>query len=408
MSRFAFLQSDDSSDSETEQAPKIVEKPMPQAGGMAAPVTSFAEDAGDFRAVPKKKAHHMKADAKMVQEHIQQLDNSTTTPVYANGGHAAGQGISPAHLVISPVQKSTPKNAAAVAMDPSALQTQSPLDKKAMKKAKKKAANNRFACFVDSDEEKGEDSSEEEEADDVTPIASHIAPVLPKHIGLLNQSAQPDYFAIVHMESTVKPERDPVEELKKPFVSEVVSVNISFFNSKTKKTDFSFKKLVRPTVFPVLSPQTTEQTSISNEDLDKSHAQPLDEVLRELERFFKENNLVSALRNKKKPLSQIQSNLCEFVFVTYGAEPLQSSFTKECKRKQIPHANVWKKWCDLRKVYEENYKKSAPTLEDMLRQICMEFEGVPRVDDGQNVAKALAAMLTDIPDKITVNSSLQA
>merc|ERR1712224_458905 len=127
-------------------------------------------------------------------------------------------------------------------------------------------------------------------------------------MGLTKTDSVPDYFGGVHLEVTSKqPDRPRVEELKKPFKSELVSLNINFLNAKTKKIEWEFQRYIRPTQFPQLNKQTTIDTGITQEKLNEQNAQPLDEVLRELDRFLKEKSLVSMHRNKKRSGMQISS-----------------------------------------------------------------------------------------------------
>ncbi|CAD7941070.1 unnamed protein product [Amoebophrya sp. A25] len=411
MSRFQFLASDSDSESESEQVPNVA--PANSRGVVSPPASQAAPTAqayfpshefglaeeGAFHAVPKKKAHNMKADPKLKanMEELMKVDKAAPpmelvqTPVYANGNHGAAPA---ANGKVSPVKSPLGKPGA----DLVSSQNASPQKGKAKKK---KAANNRFACFVDSDDEG--DQTDSDVGDEETPIAETVAPVLPKDLGLTKE-AQPDYYGIVHIETTTKPDRDPLEELKKPFVTETVFMNVLFVNSKTKKSDFEFKKLVRPTIFPQLSPQTTQMTSITNADLDKADAQPIDEVLRMLDRFLKEKNLVPTFRKKKPSMSQIQNTQQEFVLVTYGAGlEVKDDFRKDLAKKGLQAQQFWKRWIDLRKTFEDNYQKKAATLGDMLQAICLEFKGVPHVDDAANIAVALAAMLQDIPHKLEMN-----
>eukprot|EP00392_Amoebophrya_sp_AT5.2_P009380 g9408.t1 len=342
MSRFAFLQSDsEGSDTETERAPVIAQKEATIAQVLQQPI-AFAEDVdvSEFHAVPKKKA--------------------------VKGGNAE----------------------VAIVDSPPTPSTMNMKERVLMVKKKKKAANNRFACFADTDEESEYETDHEEEAAPVVqyqPLAKQTT----------SGANHPDYFAIVHLETTSKPERDAVEEIKKPFKPEVISLQLLFVNSKTKKCDHEFKKLIRPSDFPVLTTKTTELTSITNADLERQ--QPLDEVLRELDRFLKDKNLTAANRNKKRPQSSLSSTLSEFQLVAFGGSLLQHEFKQETARKSIQPKAFFSKWIDLKKVFLEHYKKDAATLGEMMHKICMEYEGVAPGDDGKNLMKLFTAVLADIP-----------
>jgi len=154
-----------------------------------------------------------------------------------------------------------------------------------------------------------------------------------------------------------------------------ISLNINFLNAKTKKVEFEFQRYVRPTIFPQLSKATTEITGITQQKLDETNAQPLDEVLRELDRFLKEKSLVSVNRNKKK-VSQLSSQQeQEFLIVTDC--DLEGMLSAEMAFKKLNPQGFWKKYVDIKKAFNENYKANAANLQDMLQGICMEFDGVP-------------------------------
>lgn len=383
-STFAALYSD-GSDSDVESVPTTpTRKPQakPFVSGYATTTldASFGAEDSEFCPVNKKKSHNMKVvtGKNMVQSVLSDVQNTPVTPTV----------VAPAVSQESPIV--TPNKEQPLA------QQATPAERKE-KRGKRKPVNNSFACF--DDDEDASDASD----DDFTPV-TRVEPVLPKHLGLFNRDSVADYFGVVHTASTSKPERDVMDELKKPFKSEIISLNVVFVSSKTRKAEFEFKKYVRPTDFPEISQQTVDMTGITTEKLVQEGAQPLDEVLREFDRFLKEKGLVSCNRNnKRRATANISDREMEFLIVSDGVSGLNEMVKELVRKGQQPQPH-WKKWFDLRQAFTENYNIKAANLQEMLQHICQEFEGVPHVDDAKNVGRVLAVMLGDCPGKIEVNA----
>lgn len=402
-SRYAALCSD-GSDSES-NPPSPAAKPVQQVAPvqkvpvMELSYTAPVEDFGDFCAVPKKKAHNMKASnlKNQTKGEKQNLVQSVMTE-YVNTEQQQKAPVQQQQQ-----QKQEYVNGTPTAKVPQQLTQQSPADKKNQKKkTRATGANNYFALLHDDDGE-NDDAADDDDDNDFSPIEK-VQAVLPKQLGLIKANNQPSFYAVLHVETSVKPNRDRVEELKRPFKTEIIALNLSFLNSKSKKIEFEFQRYVRPINFP-LNKETSDLTGITQQKMDETNAQPLDEVFRELDRFLKEKSLVSIHRNKKRASASISGLEHEFLIVTDC--DLNGLLSTEIARKGLTPPQFLKKYFEIRKAFCENYNVQASNLAEMLQSICMEFVGVPHQDESKNVARVLTTMLQDCPSKIEVNQTLK-
>lgn len=415
-SRFAALLSDSESDDDSNASPpqkpspppkqqqRVVEPVQPQ----YASTTSDFGGEGGFTAVAKKKSMkaqtvtketlnkqsqiaqelHQTAQQAQVEKKSTQVEKGnghqytpsvqSKTAAQSAGSKPGGQMTGNGNIV-SPV-KGGKMVEGAVAAD-------------GRRKHKRKAGG-AFAALAGDDEDENSDDDEEDVAeDDYVPVQAE-APVLPKQMGLLPTNSTPDYLAIVHMEPT-RPFEERETAIQKNFHPETLSITVLFQNSKTKQIFCDWSALVRPSEFPTLSKQTTEETGITQDDL--RQAQPLDEVLREFERWAKDKGLASINRNKKRGGNKMGSGSeSEFVLVVSGLDFLKKVFRPEVARKEVTLPTMFKKFIDMKKLFCDNYKlKGDATLVDMLTHVCLEFEGVPHKHEPQNMAKVLSVMLDD-------------
>lgn len=407
-SRFACLQSD----SDSEESVREVSPPRSKIGQAVVGRTNMQqvqpnlasyEDGGEFCAVPKKKAHSGKVSAEMVKKaaDVTQTVHEMTAPTAAGNGSSEHR-----NKMSSPVSTSPRIDFHSIPQNPQVTSLAAPTihtikNTSSPGKKKKKIVNNMFACL---DESEPEDEEEDEEIEEPLTVQK---PVLPKHANFTNNSTIPEYLAVTHIEST-QPSAEEQKNLSsftgKKFKQEVVLFSVLFVNTKTKKTDFEFSHVVQPTDYPSLSKVTTELTGLTDEILLERKAQPLDEVMREFERFLKEKNLVSANRNKKRASSKFTQQEVEFVMVTSGPEVVNDGLRSEMTRKGIQPMNYLKKWVDVKKIFAELYNmQEDASLHEILDKICMEFEGSPHIDDARNIAKIVVCMLNDSPQSLVCN-----
>lgn len=408
-----------------------------------------SDDVGEFSAVSKKKAHSGKVSAEMVKKAAEvsnqnMNDLSVTVQLQASpdGYKSPLNNVSPKNTSDQYHHVGSENNVTGILnqnlnqsntlnlngnfqthmnnsnqMNIQNMNSLTQNQVKGIPSKKKKSANNMFACL---DDDSGTDDEEDESGKMDVECSTNqhlnqqnIKPILPKQLGFnlnLNQtSAIPEYFAVTHIESTqddTKPETSRYQFGVKKFKKEVVLFSVLFVNTATKKVDFEFSRVVQPTDFPNLNKTTMELTGLTDEILTDRKAQPLDEVMREFERFLKEQNLVSANRNKKRAATNFTQQENEFLIVTSGPEIINDGLRLELTRKGLTPMNYFKKWIDVKKIFAELYgmgNDETCTLHEVLEKICMEFEGSPHIDDARNIAKVVVCMLNDVPKSLICN-----
>ena len=72
-------------------------------------------------------------------------------------------------------------------------------------------------------------------------------------------------------------------------------------------------------------------------------------------------------------------------------------FSTQCRLCSIPIPKYARKWINLRKLYRNFYKVQKGTLQDMVKNLGMQFEGRPHsgMDDARNIARILQKMAQD-------------
>ena len=72
-------------------------------------------------------------------------------------------------------------------------------------------------------------------------------------------------------------------------------------------------------------------------------------------------------------------------------------FSTQCRLCAIPVPKFARKWINLRRLYRNFYKVPKGTLEDMVKNLGMRFQGRPHsgMDDTRNIARILQKMVQD-------------
>jgi len=251
---------------------------------------------------------------------------------------------------------------------------------------KRTGAVNRFSALHgddDSEDSSGDDSPTHEE--EFTPMAKEVPVVKPRDI--VPKEAGADLFGVLSLEFTQPP---PATDPKaRKWKKECTKVQVLFVSARTQKIEFEFSHAVRPTEFPQPNLKT---------------AQALDEVLRQFDKFLKDNSMVPAYKTNKKGGRIMGSGPeREFAIVTCGPESLKQDFLQECGRKAaaLTVCPAFKKWVDIQAILVEAYDlQKGASLQDALHKVCLEYEGS---DDGKNVAKLLGCLIRDIPTRLIAN-----
>ena len=84
-------------------------------------------------------------------------------------------------------------------------------------------------------------------------------------------------------------------------------------------------------------------------------------------------------------------------FSTYSPWDMGRFFARQCSLSSITIPKFARKWINLRKMYRNFYKVGKGSLEDMVNNLGMTFEGRPHsgMDDARNIARILQQMVKD-------------
>lgn len=104
--------------------------------------------------------------------------------------------------------------------------------------------------------------------------------------------------------------------------------------------------------------------------------------------------------HKKLPAHIENYNFSKFRFIfLFGCSPWDMGrfFSTQCQLCSIPVPKFARKWINLRKLYRNFYKVPKGTLQDMVNNLGMRFEGRPHsgMDDARNIARILQKMVQD-------------
>lgn len=185
-----------------------------------------------------------------------------------------------------------------------------------------------------------------------------------------------DYYLVLDFEATC----DNATKVKP---QEIIEFPVLKVNAKTMQTESVFHTYVQPTAHPILTPFCTELTGITQ---DKVDGQPiLQEVLEEFDKWMSENNLV-------KP----QVNSC---FVTCGDWDLKTMLPSQCKYFKLPIRDYFRKWINIKKVFEEATGQKAKGMPGMLTTLGLRLDGRHHsgIDDSKNIAKILVELAKVYP-----------
>lgn len=85
------------------------------------------------------------------------------------------------------------------------------------------------------------------------------------------------------------------------------------------------------------------------------------------------------------------------VFATWSDWDLGVCFQKECRRKQIPVARIFKKWIDIRALFKAYFSQPYLGLSGALSYLGMTFEGKQHcgLHDARNTARLVGKMIEE-------------
>jgi len=439
VNRFAGAFSDsDGSGSDSDSEPEIeVKKATPayQEPVVQKTTTVTQAELDSFASVPKKKA--AKGGAVV-------FDRPLTPPT-----QKAQSSSSPSNAKSGKTAKSSPDGhsvSVSTATGNSVSQDGGRKLKQKAKKVKANAVNNAFGALLDdSDEEGSDEDADEEDGEDVYEEEDEYAqlPSLNKveyHQPIVVQaesSSSNNYFGVVKLNfSSCLPHES---KTTRPFREELIELNLTLQNQDDASGEaaYVFHRYVTPTEFPKLTQLTVETTGVRPENLSGPQTsrdlpkgadyqpQPLDETLRQLELFLKENGLVFKYRNKNSKKNKREMSFTaekEFVLIGDGQDEV-NGLRKEMDRKGFQMPPMFKKWVDLKQLFFSAYGSSLRSdppvlssskleLHHMLEALLLDFEGDPAsiISWTENLTKVVAHALRDGIDMETdsffVNSTI--
>jgi len=189
-----------------------------------------------------------------------------------------------------------------------------------------------------------------------------------------------DYIGVLDFEATCG--------IKKRYTTEIIEFPVVFVNTRTLKIDFEFHTYVRPTVRPMLTNFCTNLTGIRQNQVNK--APPIHRVLRQFEKFVREQNLVHFKDTKKKDGART------YVLASDGGD-LESFLHRECIRKRYPIPAWSLSYLDVRELFAEHFQMKKQGIVAMLDKFEMGFEGREHagIDDARNIARILVELAKD-------------
>jgi len=188
-----------------------------------------------------------------------------------------------------------------------------------------------------------------------------------------------DFYAVIDFECTC-------ERGARSFKHEIIEFPVVFLNARTLEVEMEFRRFVRPTEKPVLSPFCKELTGIEQDNIES--AQTLDTVLLEFEQFLRNNGLVS-------PKVDATGSSRTFAIVTDGPWDVLAFLRKECQRKNLPLQQYWNQFVDVRHWFASGFGVRRCGPSKMLEYCGLKFQGREHsgIDDARNIARITAEMI---------------
>lgn len=186
-----------------------------------------------------------------------------------------------------------------------------------------------------------------------------------------------DFYLVLDFEATC----DNAVKIKP---QEIIEFPVLKVNARTMKTESIFHTYVEPTAHPNLTPFCTELTGITQ---DMVSGQPkLVEVLQDFHKWMSTNGLLDP-----------NVNSC---FVTCGDWDLKTMLPSQCKHFKIPIPDYFRKWVNIKRVFQAVTGLKATGMPGMLDALRLELEGRHHsgIDDSKNIAKILVKLLKSSPD----------
>ena len=186
-----------------------------------------------------------------------------------------------------------------------------------------------------------------------------------------------DYYLVLDFEATC-------ENGRKMKPQEIIEFPVLKLNASTHEVESTFHSYVQPTVHTALTPFCTELTGITQDMVD---GQPvLADVMKQFHKWMSDNGLLEP-----------DVSSC---FVTCGDWDLKSMLPRQCSYFKIPIPAYFRRWVNIKRVYEEVTGQPAKGMAAMLRGLGLRLDGRHHsgIDDSKNIAKILVKLLSTRPN----------
>ena len=216
-----------------------------------------------------------------------------------------------------------------------------------------------------------------------------------------------EFLAVVDVEATC--DGDGAGGFSK-WTHEVIELPVVLVNVREGRVVDEFRRFVRPTHVPTLTPFCTRLTAITQAIVDS--ADTLDVVLKELDAWLVSHRLgadgrvgadvpavtdgaVGTPSPDAPPVARKGKMAGWWSFAADGPWDLGHFIHGECTRKEIPTGPHFNRWVNISSAFAALHRCREMKLSRMLTTYGMYFEGRPHcgMDDARNIARVAVGML---------------
>jgi ERI1 exoribonuclease 3 len=185
------------------------------------------------------------------------------------------------------------------------------------------------------------------------------------------------YICILDFEATCDSEISNFDKSKTEII-EFPSLLYKLENDKLTKIS-EFHEYVRPTLNPILSKFCIELTGITQEIVNS--ADIFQNVFNRHYEWIKQN----------------VENINDVVFLTCGLWDLKKQLPLELKNKNIENKDIYKRFINIKYVFENIYKIKPFGMVNMLKYLNLNLDGRHHsgIDDCKNISKILSKIIND-------------
>lgn len=177
-----------------------------------------------------------------------------------------------------------------------------------------------------------------------------------------------DYYLVLDFEATCDDRSPPVPQ-------EIIEFPVLKVNASSLETESVFHTYVLPVAHPKLTPFCTQLTGITQDQVDGQPTLP--EALKNFHAWMEANGLLDPS--------------VTFSFVTCGDWDLKTMLPRQCGHFNIPTANYFHRWINIKVAFQKLTGKKAKGMISMLDYFGLSLDGRHHsgIDDSRNIAKVL-------------------